>query len=329
MPDRPRPETRCKCGHALQRFWRFCPACARPQTWRDVGHVTGAECPVCRWAVSPKSSYCPWCAADIYEEGVSSEKPLKEPKGFRKDARCDAGCGGGVQYPMPYCPWCGEDQSWDDRGQFEGVCPRCDRGVDDWMDTCPWCGKDATGRDLMAPAVREIRRLLRISGVADWGYRLLLRPGGSGVAPESPKIIEINRRHVLDGRRRDEVKWPMLVGLIAHELGHSFLFHHWRWTRTPRFRRVFGEVDKAYRVDEDTPVYFDRRRVAYAPLEHVSAYAATHPQEDFAETFRIYLTRRRRLRELFAELGRKRKAVRVFEKFLLLHDYVRMLRGWT
>ena len=25
---------------------------------------------------------------------------------------------------------------------------------------------------------------------------------------------------------------------------------------------------------------------------------------------------------------RKRKAVRVFEKFLLLHDYVRMLRGW-
>ena len=42
-----------------------------------------------------------------------------------------------------------------------------------------------------------------------------------------------------------------------------------------------------------------------------------------------YLTRRRRLRELFAELGRKRKAVKVFEKFLLLHDYVRSLRGWT
>jgi len=329
MPDRPRPETRCKCGHSLQRFWRWCPACQRPQIWRDVGKITGAECRVCRWAVSPKFSYCPWCAADIHKAGRSSETPLKEPKGFRFDARCDARCGGGVQYPMAFCPWCAEEQSWNDHDQFEGVCPRCDRGVDDWMDTCPWCGKNATGRDLMAPAVREIRRLLRITGITDWGYRLLLRPGGSGVAPASPKIIEINRRHILDGRRRDEVEWPMVVGLIAHELGHSFLFHHWRWTRTPRFRRVFGLVDKAYRVDEDTPVYFERRRVAYAPLEHVSAYAMTHPQEDFAETFRIYLTRKRRLRELFAELGRKRKAVRVFEKFLLLHDYVRMLRGWT
>lgn len=329
MPDRPKPETRCKCGHALQRFWSFCPACGRTQVWRDIAHVTGAECGYCGWVVSDRSSFCAWCGTSIYEAGVSSERPLRQPKGFRMDARCDAGCGGGVQYPMAFCPWCGGGQRWDDAHQFDGVCPRCERGVDDWMDTCPWCGQDPTGRDLIEPAAREIRRLLRIAGIANWGFRLLLRPGGSGVAPGSPKIVEINRRHVLERKRRDQVPWSMMVGLIAHELGHSFLFHHWRWTRSVRFRRVFGEVDKAYRVDEDTPVYFERRRVAYAPLEHVSAYAATHPQEDFAETFRIYVTRRRRLRELFAELGRKRKAVRVFEKFLLLHEYVRSLRGWT
>jgi hypothetical protein len=329
MPDRPRPETRCKCGHALQRFWRFCPACARRQVWHDTQLVTGAECRRCGWVVSERGSFCPWCRTDLHEDGVSSARPLRRPKGFRLDARCDAGCGGGVQYPMAFCPWCGQPQSWDDAHLFDGVCPRCDRGVDDWMDTCPWCGQDATGRDLIAPAERAIRRLLRITGIADWGFRLLLRPGGSGVAPDCPKIVAINRSHVLERRRRAEVPWPMLVGLVAHELGHSFLFHHWRWTRSPRFRRVFGEVDKAYRVDEDTPVYFDRRRVAYAPVAHVSAYASTHPLEDFAETFRIYLTRRRRLRELFAELGRKRKAVKVFEKFLLLHDYVRSLRGWS
>lgn len=329
MPDRPRPETRCRCGHPLQRFWPFCPSCGRAQVWRDVGHVTGAECGHCGWVVSDRASFCPWCAADLHVPGVSSPRPLLAPKGFRFDARCDAGCGGGVQYPMPFCPWCDAPQSWDDRHLFEGECPRCERGVDDWMDTCPWCGQDPTGRDLLEPAAREIRRLLRTVGIANWGFRLLLRPGGSGVAPSSPKIIEINRAHILGVRRRDQVSWPTVTGLIAHELGHSFLFHHWRWTRTPRFRRVFGLVDKAYRVDEDTPVYFDRRRVAYAPLEHVSTYAATHPQEDFAETFRIYLTRKRRLRELFAELGRKRKAVRVYEKFLLLHDYVRALRGWT
>ena len=60
----------------------------------------------------------------------------------------------------------------------------------------------------------------------------------------------------------------------------------------------------------------------------ISAYATTHPWEDFAETFRFFVTRRGRMRELFAELGRKRKELVVYEKFLVLHDYVRSLRGW-
>jgi hypothetical protein len=40
------------------------------------------------------------------------------------------------------------------------------------------------------------------------------------------------------------------------------------------------------------------------------------------------VTRRGRLRDLFGEFGRKRKGVILFEKFLVLHDYVRALRGW-
>ena len=44
--------------------------------------------------------------------------------------------------------------------------------------------------------------------------------------------------------------------------------------------------------------------------DFVTAYAATHPQEDFAETFRFYVARRGRLRELFAEFGRKRQTLR-------------------
>ena len=329
MPDRPRPETRCVCGHALQRFWGYCPSCGRPQVWRDVQRITGAECGTCGWVVSDKYCYCPWCRADIYEPGFSSEVPLKEPKGFRLDARCDHRCGGGVQYPMPYCPWCGKPQHWNEDRLFEGTCPRCARGVDDWMDTCPWCGKDATGRDLIAPALQEVRRLLRISGIANWGYRALLRPGVSGVDPSYPKIVELEQRYVTEPKRRNLIPWTMLVGLISHELGHSFLFHNWAWTRTSRFRRAFGEVDKAYRAMDDTWVYFQRRQVAIAPTNYVSAYAAKHPQEDFAETFRFYVTRRRRLRELFAELGRKRKGVVVFEKFLLLHEHIRSLRGWS
>ncbi len=289
----PSDDPRCVCGYPVHRWWNFCPDCSRPQRWRDISGQAGAECPNCRWAVSPKFSFCPWCDYDLADEGTFSEEPLKAPKGFRMDARCDWRCGGGVQYPMPFCPW---------------------------------CGQDATGQDLIKRALREVRALLKESRVAEWGFRLLLRPGVSGVDPKYPKIVEIEQRFVVGAKRRDEIPWPMLVGLISHELGHSFLYHHWHWTRTPAFRRVFGEVAKAYRVVDDAWVDFQRRRVAIAPVNHVSGYATRHPQEDFAETFRFYVTRRGRLRELFQEFGQKRKGVIVYEKFLVLHEFVRALK---
>jgi hypothetical protein len=148
------------------------------------------------------------------------------------------------------------------------------------------------------------------------------------VDPSAPKIIEIDRRHVVGRRRRDEIAWTLLVGLACHELGHSFLYHYWSWTRLHEFKRVFGEVHKAYRVRDDTWVDFQRRRVSPGNSHHVTAYAATHPLEDFAEVFRFYVTRRGRMKELLAELGHLRKETIVFEKFLLLHRLVRSLRGW-
>ena len=332
MPSRkrrasaPKPETRCTCGEALERFWAFCPDCGRTQTWGDTGNETGAECFQCGWIVSDYYTFCPWCGADIHEEGVSAEEPMKAPRGFRFTARCDAGCGGGVQYPMPFCPWCGEEQEWPD-DRFEGTCPHCERGVNDWMHVCPWCGNDATGQDLIPQALQRVHELLRTAGITRWGFRILLRPGVSGVDPKYPKIVEIDQAYVTDVGSRDEIPWPTLVGLICHELGHSFLFHHWRWTRRPEFRAAFGEVDKAYRVSDDGWVDFQRRRVSTTYADFVSTYAKRHPQEDFAETFRFYVTRRGRMRELLAEMGQKRKAVSVYEKFLVLHKYVRELRS--
>jgi predicted RNA-binding Zn-ribbon protein involved in translation (DUF1610 family) len=321
----PRPELRCVCGYELKRYWPYCPSCGRTHVWRDTDHLTGAECYRCGWIVSDAYSFCPWCGADIYEAGASAEQPLKAPKGFHYHARCDWGCGGGLEYPMPYCPWCGREQVWRDDNEFEGSCPHCGRGVDDWMHHCPWCGEDATGRGLIHPALNRVRRLLIVSRIKPWGYRVLLRPGVSGVDPRWPKIVEIEQRYVTE-RSRGEIDWSMLVGLIAHELGHSFLYHNWRWTRSEQFRRAFGEVYKTYRGVDNTWVDFQRRRVATRLPYYVSSYAATHPQEDFAETFRFYLTRRGRMRELFAELGQKRKALVAYEKFLTLHDYVRSRR---
>jgi len=324
--ERPTPERRCPtCQTLVQRFWNFCSSCGRALEWRDTALETGAECHYCRWMVSDRFSFCPWCGRQI-RDAASSPTPLKAPKGFRFERRCRAGCGGGVMYPMRYCPWCGRTQRWPDLG-FENVCPHCNRGVDDWMDVCPWCGEDATGQDLVPRALRRVRRLLAVSRLRRWDYRVLLRPGVSGVTPRAPKLIEIDRRYVR-GKRATDISWNLLTGLLLHELGHSFLFHHWAWTRTGRFRRAFGEVRQAYRVADSKWVDFERRGVTTTLPDYVTAYAATHPQEDFAETFRLYVARRGRLRELFAEFGRKRKGVPVFEKFLVLNDYVRELRGW-
>src|SRR4029453_9217852 len=70
----------------------------------------------------------------------------------------------------------------------------------------------------------RVRRVLLVSRIRDWGYRVLLRPGISGVDPRWPKAVEIEQRYVVGTKRRDEIPGTMLVGLLTHELGPSFLY---------------------------------------------------------------------------------------------------------
>ncbi len=313
---------KCTCGAQVKRFWSFCPSCGKKYVWKDERGVTGCECYYCRWIVSDSFSFCPWCGRDIEEES-SSEEPLKSPRGFTPDARCDRGCGGYVQYPMRFCPWCGKRQGWGFPSIFEGDCPHCGWGLDDWMRWCVWCGEDGSGQTLIQPALRRVKQLLRASRIPRWGYHVLLRPGISGVDPEYPKAVEIERRKVTALTSRAEIPWPSITGLVCHELGHSFMYHHWRWARSPAFVKLFGDVDKAYRGVDRSWVEFGKRQIAHSPVDFVSHYASMHPHEDFAETFRFYVQRRGKMRELLAELGRKRKGVAVYEKFALLHHFIR------
>ncbi|MGE5851492.1 MAG: hypothetical protein ACM362_15295 [Candidatus Methylomirabilota bacterium] len=71
---------------------------------------------------------------------------------------------------------------------------------------------------------------------------------------------------------------------LRHEAGHAFNYAY-RLYETPEWRELFGPFNRPYR-EKYRPVPFDRSFVRH--LE--GWYAQKHPDEDFAETFAVWLT---------------------------------------
>ena len=73
---------------------------------------------------------------------------------------------------------------------------------------------------------------------------------------------------------------------MRHEAGHVFNYAYRLYT-TPEWRRLFGPFFRAYR-DDYKPIPFSREYV-----RHIEGwYAQKHPDEDFDETFAVWLTPR-------------------------------------
>jgi hypothetical protein len=71
---------------------------------------------------------------------------------------------------------------------------------------------------------------------------------------------------------------------LRHEAGHAFNYAYQLY-KTPEWRQLFGSFRRAYR-DNYRPVPFSRSYV-----RHMAGwYAQKHPDEDFAETFAVWLT---------------------------------------
>lgn len=71
---------------------------------------------------------------------------------------------------------------------------------------------------------------------------------------------------------------------LRHEAGHAFNYAY-RLHRTPQWKQLFGSFRRPYR-DNYRPVPFSRNYV-----RHLAGwYAQKHPDEDFAETFAVWLT---------------------------------------
>ena len=73
---------------------------------------------------------------------------------------------------------------------------------------------------------------------------------------------------------------------MRHEAGHVFNYAYRLYT-TPQWRELFGSFFRPYR-EEYRPVPFSKKYV-----RHIEGwYAQKHPDEDFAETFAVWLTPR-------------------------------------
>jgi len=71
---------------------------------------------------------------------------------------------------------------------------------------------------------------------------------------------------------------------LRHEAGHAFNYAY-RLYRKPEWRRLFGRFSQPYRENYQ-PVPFSAKFVRHIP----GWYAEKHPDEDFAETFAVWLT---------------------------------------
>jgi hypothetical protein len=77
-----------------------------------------------------------------------------------------------------------------------------------------------------------------------------------------------------------------IMKYLRHEAGHAFNYAY-RLHRTPEWKQLFGPYRRPYR-ENYRPVLFSKDYVRYLP----GWYAQKHPDEDFAETFAVWMTPR-------------------------------------
>ncbi|MGH9510505.1 MAG: putative zinc-binding metallopeptidase [Terriglobales bacterium] len=96
------------------------------------------------------------------------------------------------------------------------------------------------------------------------------------LASRDLSLLEKDRNDLEDARE--------IMMFLRHEAGHAFNYAY-RLHRTPQWKQLFGSFRRPYR-DNYRPVPFSRNYV-----RHLAGwYAQKHPDEDFAETFAVWLT---------------------------------------
>jgi hypothetical protein len=101
----------------------------------------------------------------------------------------------------------------------------------------------------------------------------------------------------LESEMNDIEDARQIMMYMRHEAGHAFNYAYALY-KTEEWRQLFGPFRRPYR-DNYKPVPFSRQFVRH--LE--GWYAQKHPDEDFAETFAVWLTPRSNWRKRYKDWG--------------------------
>src|SRR5687767_6954147 len=114
----------------------------------------------------------------------------------------------------------------------------------------------------------------------------------------SPALTEVHARRAgwVEGIDEQDI-----LRYLRHELGHAVNYAYRLYERED-WIRAFGPITRPY-LEEYRPVPFSSRFVRHLP----GWYAQKHPDEDFAETFAVWLDPQSNWREVYADWGCLRK----------------------
>jgi hypothetical protein len=106
-----------------------------------------------------------------------------------------------------------------------------------------------------------------------------------------PRLEKLERSQLLEVEGGDE-RWCLKI--LRHELGHA-IENAYRIRRIKARRDLFGKSTEPY------PEYYSPRPYSKSFVLHLDPwYAQSHPDEDFAETFAIWLTPNSQWRDRYA-----------------------------
>ena len=96
-----------------------------------------------------------------------------------------------------------------------------------------------------------------------------------------------------DARGRGRT-WSECMAILRHEAGHA-VQHAYQLQRRRRWQQLFGPSSKHY------PLYYRPNPASRRYVQHLRRwYAQSHPDEDFAETFAVWLRPRSNWRTRYA-----------------------------